>query len=386
MKTEVLMVVAGLGNGGVERVVVNIACGLNRDKFKVYVYCIDCKGAIYKEILVQRGITVIDHEIEKMKVSNGNKHVVLYRSLRNFVLEHPRITVLHNHSGNHSIEVLLAAQRCKLPIIVEHSHAAYSKYWNPTLFSWKIRIVSSISKCVTKKVPNYKVGCSKAACERIFGRTENQYFIPNGVDYSVFNYDTLPSKSKLREKYHLEDAGVYFIFVGRFVEQKNPLFMLEVFSYISNQIENSRLLLVGYGEMERVIKNRIKELNITKMVEFFSPESNVPELLKASDYFISPSIYEGLGITFVEAQLMGIPAFVSDQVPREADLGMCEFPSLDEGSEVYAEYILEYIREERGKKKKVLPELTAMYDMKNVIKAYESIYQNNRREVEQYHI
>lgn len=386
MTTEVLMVVAGLGNGGVERVVVNIACNLNGDKFKVYVYCIDCQRAIYKEVLEQHGISVIDHEIEKMKVMRGNKHAVLYRSLKNFIQKHPRITVLHNHSGNHSIEVLLAAQRCKLPVIVEHSHMAYSKYWNPALFSWKSKIVSRISKCVTKKMPNYKVGCSRAACERIFDRTENQYFIPNGVDYSVFNYDTLPSKSKLREKYHLEDVGTYFIFVGRFVEQKNPLFMLEVFSYIVNHIENIHLLLVGYGEMESVIKNKIKELNITKMVKFLSPESNVPELLKASDYFISPSICEGLGITFVEAQLMGIPAFSSDQVPREADLGMCEFISLDEGSKVYAEYILEYIREEKSKKKAVLPELIAMYDMKNVIKAYEGIYQNNRREVEQYHI
>ena len=386
MKTEVLMVVAGLVNGGVERVVVNIACGLNRDKFRVYVYCIDCQGAIYKKILEQHGISVIDHEMEKMKVESGNKHVVLYRSLKNFIQKHPRITVLHNHSGNHSIEVLLAARRCKLPVIVEHSHMAYSKYLNPSLFSWKSKIVSGVSKCVTKKIPNYKIGCSRDACERIFGRTENQYFIPNGADYRVFNHEGLPSKLKLREKYHLEKNGIYFIFVGRFVEQKNPLFMLKVFSYIANQIKNIHLLLVGYGEMEIAIKNKIEELNITKIVEFLSPESNVPELLKASDYFISPSIYEGLGITFVEAQLMGIPAFASDQVPREANLGMCEFITLDGGSELYAEHILEFIREEKSKEKKVFPELVDMYDMKNVIKAYESMYQNDRRGVERYHI
>lgn len=386
MKTEVLMVVAGLVNGGVERVVVNIACGLNRDKFKVYVYCIDCKGAIYKEVLEQHGVSVIDHEIEKKEVARGNKHVVLYRSLKNFIQKHPSITVLHNHSGNHSIEVMLAARTCKLPVIVEHSHMAYSKYWNPTFFSCKSKIVSRISKCVTEKIPNYKVGCSRAACERIFSRTENQYFIPNGVDYSVFNYDILPSKAKLREKYHLEDFGIYLIFVGRFVEQKNPLFMLEVFSYAAEHIPNIHLLLVGYGEMEDVIKNKIKELGITKKVEFLSPESNVPELMKASDYFITPSIYEGLGITFVEAQLMGIPAFASDQVPQEANLGMCEFITLDGGSKVYAEYILDYIRKEKFKKKRVIPELTELYDMKNVICAYESIYQNKRGEVEKYRI
>lgn len=380
------MVVGSLVNGGVERVLVNIACGLNQNLFKVYIYCIDSKGAIYKEALEEHGICVVEHEIERKKVSPGNKHAVLYRSLRKFIQEHSGITVLHNHSGNHSIEVLLASKRSNIPVICEHSHAAYSKYWNPKLFPWKSKIVSKLSNFITKRIPNYKIGCSKAACRRIFGTTRNQYFIPNGVNYNVFNPNGISSKLKLREKYDLEECAVYFIFVGRFVEPKNPLFMLEVFGYLAKYIKNCRLLLVGYGEMEEAIRKKIRELDIMKFVRFFPPESNVPELLKASDYFITPSIYEGLGITFVEAQLMGIPAFASDQVPREADLGMCEFIPLDGGSKAYAEYVLDYIETNKLKEKKLLQDLVDMYDMERVIRAYECIYQNKRSEVEQYRI
>lgn len=384
MKTEVLMVVGSLVNGGVERVVVNIACSLDKKKFKVYVYCISSEGAIYEDMLRKHEVDILYHEIEKQKVAEGNKHIVLYRSLRNFIREHPYITVVHNHSENNSIEVLLASKMCKIPIVCEHSHAAYSKYWNFKLFPLKSKVVSKIAGLFIKRIPNYKIGCSKAACKRAFGKTKNQYFIPNGVNYEIFNPKNISSKRQLRDKYNLEKDAIYFIFVGRFAIPKNPLFMLEVLKYLINDLKNVHLLIVGYGELEKEIRKKVEELDIMRYVEFLPPESNVPELLKASDYFITPSIYEGLGITFIEAQLMGIPAFASDQVPMEADIGKCEFIPLDGGSQKYAEYIVKYINENRQQKKYIKPELVELYDIANVIKAYENIYQNIRESVKQY--
>ena len=51
-----------------------------------------------------------------------------------------------------------------------------------------------------------------------------------------------------------------------------------------------------------------------------SHRKDVPELLKAMDVFLFPSLYEGLGLSLIEAQASGLRCFVSDRIPREACL------------------------------------------------------------------
>lgn len=148
--------------------------------------------------------------------------------------------------------------------------------------------------------------------------------------------------------------------------------MLEVFNCLLQKDEHFHLIVIGYGELENEIKKRVKELNISSDVSFFPPDSIVPEFLKISDCLIVPSICEGLGIVFVEAQLMGILAFASDQVPREADLGGCEFFTLEDGAEKYATQVYECLKDRQ--KYLLDPQRVEKYDIKKIVKIYERIY------------
>lgn len=381
---HVLMVVDSLANGGVERVVRNIVLGLDTHRFQVTIYSLHAGEDYYRDELEQNGIEIVDEFRDTIDKSLINEHLFLYRMLRKYLTAHPDITVVHNHSYNHSMEVMLAAKKKKIPVICEHSHAAYSDYWNPSQFSLNSRLMIAVSKIFTMTIPNYKIGCSRRACERPFGKSKNQYFIPNGVDFDKFSPEKYECKENLQKKYHLNAEDTNFIFVGRFSPQKNPLFMLEAFAALQKQKPNCHLTIVGYGEMEKEIKSTVVKLGLSERISFFPGDSNVPELLKASDYFITPSLYEGLGIVFVEAQLMGIPAFASDQVPEEADIGMCEFFPIKNGSKYYAQCIVEYVGKndirtiDHSKQKK--------YDMNEVTLAYEKIYSDNREAVEEYRI
>lgn len=69
-----------------------------------------------------------------------------------------------------------------------------------------------------------------------------------------------------------------------------------------------KLFLIGNGELEKEIINRIRELNLENNVILLGVRKDVNELLQAFDLFVFPSLYEGLPVTLVEAQGAGLNA------------------------------------------------------------------------------
>lgn len=371
---EVLVVTGNMNVGGVRQVVTNIVTGINRDKFLVYLYVLCKMDKQTIASLHQENIVLIDDFETIRESSKTNKRLLLYRQLSSFLDKHPNIQALHNHCNNEAPEVLLAAKRHKIPVICTHSHAAYSKYWNPSMFPLKSRLAGPFFRIISNRIPTHRIGCSQAACRTAYGTTEGTYYIPNGVDLKKFSPNNLPEKKMLREKYGLQKNKKILIFVGRFSPQKNMIFMLRAFSHLVKMNSEYFLVIVGYGGLESEAHREVEKNAIADSVRFFPSDSNVPELLKASDYFITPSLYEGLGIVFIEAQLMGLPCFASDQVPDEADLGLCEFIPLSLGVEGYSEYIHDYVSQNKQESRSIDPERKELFDLGNVIATYEKIY------------
>ena len=76
--------------------------------------------------------------------------------------------------------------------------------------------------------------------------------------------------------------------------------------------------MIGEGEDEDKIRNRIEELGIEDKVIMLGLRKDIAELLQAMDVFVFPSNYEGLGIALLEAQASGLICFASDKViPQE---------------------------------------------------------------------
>lgn len=77
--------------------------------------------------------------------------------------------------------------------------------------------------------------------------------------------------------------------IGRFSLQKNHEFLIEIFKEIQNIKSNSELLLVGTGELQENIKQKVKEYGIESHVKFLGIRKDINELLNAMDAFILPS-------------------------------------------------------------------------------------------------
>ena len=108
--------------------------------------------------------------------------------------------------------------------------------------------------------------------------------------------------------------------VGRYCHVKNQSYLLRIFSELLAKKSNCVLFLIGKGEDEKKLRNRVEELGLKDKVFFLIDRTDVDQLYQAMDVFVLPSFHEGLPVVAVEAQANGLPCLVSDKVSNEVVL------------------------------------------------------------------
>lgn len=122
-----------------------------------------------------------------------------------------------------------------------------------------------------------------------------------------------------KEKYWQYGDTLKLLNIGRFEEVKGQKYLIEAFSNILKEYPDTTLTLVGYGSLEKELKNLCKSLNVVDKVIFLRQieHSKLPKLIVAHDIYIQPSIVasdgseESLGVSTIEAQVCGLPAIAS---------------------------------------------------------------------------
>jgi glycosyltransferase EpsF len=116
-----------------------------------------------------------------------------------------------------------------------------------------------------------------------------------------------------------EDARI-FLFAGRLVHEKNPLFAVEVFAELHRRDPRAVGVFAGAGALEEAIRGRIAELGLEPAFRSLGWRSDISRVMSASDWFILPRPehpQEGFGIAVVEAQLAGLRMLLSRGIPDD---------------------------------------------------------------------
>ena len=163
--------------------------------------------------------------------------------------------------------------------------------------------------------------------------------VNNGIDVDKFVYSNL-YRNNLRKKYSVENNFIMG-HIGRFSEQKNHIFLLDVFRSLLQKRSDAILFLIGTGELYDEIWNLINKLNLTDKIIHVKNTNETYKYYSMFDCFCMPSLYEGLPIVGVEAQTSGLPCFFSENISPEIQLTeCCNILSLNASPDYWAEKIL----------------------------------------------
>ena len=185
------------------------------------------------------------------------------------------------------------------------------------------RICQIISSPFMRFYGDQLLACSDEAAEYLFGKNlcskKGYKVIKNGIDINKFKFDEL-KRISIRKELGVRDDELLIGNTSRIAYPKNPLFLLEVFFRLNKKMPNSKLLFVGGGDEKciKLVQNYVNSHGLKDKVIFLGHLDSVAPYLSALDVFVFPSLFEGLGISLIEAQTAGLPCVISDNVPSLA--------------------------------------------------------------------
>ena len=346
---SVLQIVDGYSFGGIVKLMIELNNNINHD--------------IKLDFLTATNI------YEKWNNLNISRKTLKGKIIYNFrlfkYLKNNKYEIVHINSGAFffTFQVAIICKLSKVKKIVVHSHNT------PNINIIK-RFLIKLLNPLYRKLIDAKLTCSKEAAKSLFTKTEDVIVLKNGIDIEKFKFNE-NIRNAYRKELSLENKIVYG-HVGRFEKQKNHEFVIDLFYELQKEQNNAILLLIGKGQLEQHIKNKVHNLNIANKVIFLGFREDINLLLNCIDVFILPSIYEGLPVSIIEAQTSGLSVFVSNAISNEAKVNN-NFNKISSFEiEKWTDLILNVKLKDRTNIYK--DTIKAGYDIKDTCKKLEEIY------------
>lgn len=311
---RLLCIVSAMNTGGAETFLMKMYRAIDREQYQMD-FLVNAEENYYgNEILALGG--KIYHVPAKSKDIWG-----WYRGTKRIVRENGYRYVIRvcEHSLA-AMDLLVAKWAGADHLIMRSSNAASG--------SLKSVFVHKMFRFLTQSVPTVKLAPSTEAAEYTFGKgcvaRGEVVLLHNALDTDIFRFDPI-GRERVRKEFDIDNRFVIG-HVGRFNQQKNHSFLLDVFNEIVKQNPKAVLVLVGKGELEDAVRQKVKKLGLQDYVIFAGIRKDIPQVMSAFDVFAFPSFYEGMPNTVIEAQATGLPCIVSDTITQEANVtGLVHF-------------------------------------------------------------
>lgn len=357
---RILHVVTAMNRAGLETMLMNYYRNINRSKIQFDFLVHRKKESDYDKEINQLGGQIY-HLPRLIPWSISYK-----RKLRNFFIHHKEYKIVHVHQDCLSSVALKCAKKERVPVRIAHSHNS----------SQDKNLKYLIKRYYMHFIPKYATelfACGKDAGDWMF-MGHPYKLVKNAIDAKKYCYSKNTAKL-MRNNLNICDE-IVIGHVGRFISQKNHIFLLRVFYECLNINQNIKLLLVGDGDDFEIIKQKVIDLGIQDKVIFTGVRSDVYDLMQAMDVFVFPSLYEGLPLTLIEAQAAGLHCVISDRVPKECEIcsDLITYCNLDDEVSKWARLTLKQASLPR--KNHIQEIIDSGYDIVSAAKKLEEYYLN----------
>ena len=377
---KIIHLIHGLNTGGAETLVKDYALNMDRTTCEVIILCFEHRDSPYETLLQNAGIKVYYADDEKRRVSSirllswlhNQAHLIAFTKR---VLAEEKPDILHTHLIVNFI--VLMSHPAKTVRLFHTVHSDPYRYWKTKFHSpvlWAERRLDFWSaKRLARRYGMRFITLHQQMCDevnRLFG-VQNTLVLNNAIDFSRFEH--LQDKATTRESLDIPLDAFVIGSIGRFAEVKNHSFLVDVFGEVRKKRDDAFLLLVGSGALKEQITTRLKEKKLYAYTRILSNRSDVPDLLNVMDVYAVTSLHEGVPVSLIETQKVGVPCVISSCVPEKAIISnLVQKMDLTEGVEAWADAILHNMKPEQ-----VVYRDLDRWSMSHVVKELEEIYKSN---------
>lgn len=280
---KLVHIIPTLERGGAERIVVDLLCHIDRKKFDPTLIILKEGGPLLEEIT--------DADIPHRLFSGYYpKGPLLIKRIAS-ELKDLKPDIVHTHLFGGDAWGVLGARKAQVPCIVTTEHNL-NRDENLARRKIKARAFRYLSKLI-------------AVSKAVAGFAEITYKVPKDI------IDVIPNGIKI-EKYtqdHRENEQFRIGAFGRLEKQKGFDFLLGALALLPDK--DWQCIIAGEGSRRRALESRARKLKIIDRVQFLGSREDIPALLSTLDVFVLPSLWEGQGISLLEAGAASVPIVAS---------------------------------------------------------------------------
>ena len=355
-----------LNYGGQEAFIINIYSKIDKSKFEfTFITPFECKNEKLKKMIKENG----DHLIaDNQKFDSKFRKKSIIKTAKKYI--NNNYSIIHIHSGSifTLYNVAKISKERQVNKVIVHSHAT-------GINNIKYRLIKKITDKSFSKYADEFLACSEDAAKWKFPKKiikNNKYIIiKNGIDLEKFKFNK-NIRNEYRKKLKVEDK-IVMCNVGRFSKEKNQDFVIDVFHNYQKTNNAFLMLIGGNGDNEEEINKKIEQLNLKDKVLILKNIDNVSDYLQASDVFLFPSLFEGLGIVAIESQTIGLPIICSENIPKDVYLtNICRMHYINENVNIWCDEIDDLRKMDRVSNIDVIS--SKGYNIYSSVKNIEKIY------------
>ncbi|MCL1675668.1 glycosyltransferase [Elizabethkingia meningoseptica] len=329
-------------------------------------------------VLLDDGKGVFDDELEaaaaqlyKIPINKG-----LFNFTKQFYkyIKKNKITVVHSHVQAFSGFILFIAYLAGVKGRVAHSHSEESYLKRGESLYRKLYL--KLMKFLLINFSNCRISCSENAGKSLFGSSKFSVVV-NGINPNKFSCFSYTERMNLLNSLNLSEKDIIIGHIGRVDIPKNHSFIIDIADVLIKKNSNFKFVLVGNGPLFKDVNEKIINKGLEKNVLMLGSRDDAPNLfINLFDVFLFPSIYEGLPIVLLEAQISGLSCLISNNISIESIVfeEMVTIIELSKGADYWANLLLElYKKTDKTEEYKKRFENTK-YTIIETIKTFDEMY------------
>jgi glycosyltransferase involved in cell wall biosynthesis len=357
-KIGVMHLIDTLNFGGAERVAVNLANLMPRQKYQTHLCTTRRDGPLERYIAFDVG---------RLRLKRKRRfEVVALRNLIRYMRLH-NIKILHAH-GNSVFNAVLVSLFLPGLCVVWHDHcgAHGEKQKNWFLYWSVIKRVKAII-AVTQSLKTWYIETLKIPSVKV-------HYIPNFVVFANNDSDQQPELPQC--------LGKRLVYVANLHHPKNHLMLIKAMASVVSQEPKTQLILVGGNPdsgYEKMLLSAIRKFNLENSVIYFGERTDIGGILKQCDIGILCSLSEGFPLVLLEYAAAGLAVIATrvgqcEEILENGESGVLVPPG---DSEALAKAILTILKEPANQHilgKRLSQYVNKAYNPEEIIEKISSIY------------